>query len=954
MRKLGHSSKGRKNRSNKNATQTSFEHSFSSEVLLQQAIASLLTRMPDITGVQILQGAQELGKDLIFNIKGGFGEAVLCACVVKNTKITGDAGKKVGARTVLFQAEQAFDSTYTDSFGKDLRVERVYVVTPYNIPPETITSIKGRLQERAGQVVFISGSTLFDLFRKYWPDYLADEAELIERHLKETRNTFEDDSPLQSLATQFNLGAIGNYAKKIYVSQSFYSEIHRYELGSKLCNPMWSLDKIDKGLRREDVQFIQDELHSLKSAMTLLHEWECFPKEEMTTIDRYSQSIMTTLRSALEKAAAEKAEEKPLAELRRKDAELRHQEEDIKNEIKILERKGRDINEINQRLKEAQKERTKIQRDARTLHKRLGQLQQDKTAARRNIEERLQRLEHLNTETQKNIQGFTERLKQLEQEIEEAQQKIQSLTERLQPVQQRRMAEQRKIQQLMERLASIEQEKVAQLSTATRLAKKLNDRRSEALSLSRKSLADLQRTLLSGNLDGIKALSHPSFLQTCIMDTGVRTAPADTFISKLSLRVSFPKDILNEWDKHLMIVGSPGYGKTSFCRWHALQDAESFSLGKSNIIPVYVPLYQFSRRQLGSFEDSFLKNLGKSALLSDTTAGANGSNIRVRLYLDGLDEIASHEQRRQVVNLAKIGAAGGIKYQIILTARDYIYAEWLGWLPRITLGGFSDEDINELVNRWLGQNSDNNKRFWTQINAMAALTNLMRTPLLATLIIMVFRQTGGLPESRASLYESFIKLLSGGWDLVKGVLRESKFGERVKLQVLGTLANNLQESRRREFSGQDLKKALNSTMSGPILKEWEVLQDELIIDGLLTKSGNILQFSHHSFQEFLAAKDFIGSPEPTRANRALEAYLRGDDWWGQVLEFYIGMSTNPTEITEWLTNQIWTLRSRSVNVINSQIESLRDALSESFPRYSREAIKSIGFKGSVERTPSRL
>jgi hypothetical protein len=59
----------------------------------------------------------------------------------------------------------------------------------------------------------------------------------------------------------------------------------------------------------------------------------------------------------------------------------------------------------------------------------------------------------------------------------------------------------------------------------------------------------------------------------------------------------------------------------------------------------------------------------------------------VRLYLDGLDEIASHEQRREVVNLAKQGAASGVKYQIILTARDYIYAEWLDWLPRITLGG---------------------------------------------------------------------------------------------------------------------------------------------------------------------------------------------------------------------------------------------------------------------------
>jgi predicted NACHT family NTPase len=71
------------------------------------------------------------------------------------------------------------------------------------------------------------------------------------------------------------------------------------------------------------------------------------------------------------------------------------------------------------------------------------------------------------------------------------------------------------------------------------------------------------------------------------------------------------------------------------------------------------------------------------------------------------------------------------------------------------------------------------------------------------------------------------------------------------------------------------------------LKEWEVLQEELVIDGLLTKSGDVLQFSHHSFQEFLAANDFIGSPEPTRVNRALEAYLRGDDWWGQVLEFYL-------------------------------------------------------------------
>src|SRR5262249_41566903 len=93
----------------------SFGKEFSSERLLQQAIAGLLTRMPDVSSVQILQGPLELGKDLVFNIRGAFGETVLCACVVKNTRITGDAGKAEGARTVYQQAQQAFDSPHVDS-----------------------------------------------------------------------------------------------------------------------------------------------------------------------------------------------------------------------------------------------------------------------------------------------------------------------------------------------------------------------------------------------------------------------------------------------------------------------------------------------------------------------------------------------------------------------------------------------------------------------------------------------------------------------------------------------------------------------------------------------------------------------------------------------------------------------------------------------------------------------
>lgn len=320
----------------------------------------------------------------------------------------------------------------------------------------------------------------------------------------------------------------------------------------------------------------------------------------------------------------------------------------------------------------------------------------------------------------------------------------------------------------------------------------------------------------------------------------------------------------------------------------------------------------------------------------------NNTHIKVRIYLDGLDEIASQEQRRKIIDLAKSGVQKNDKYQIILTARDYIYARWLDWLPRISLGGFEDKDIRELVDGWLGQNSESNKLFWKQISETTILNHLMQTPLLATLIIMVFRQTGKLPESKTRLYEIFINLLSGGWDLAKKVLRESRFGERIKVQVLGTLASYLQDTRRREFYTGDLKKAMSSTLSGAILNEWELLKEELISDGLITKSGDLLLFSHHSFQEFLTAKDLMSSPQPTRANRILEAYLWGDDWWKEVMRFYISLSSNPGEVLNWLTKQISYSRSLGyLTVSSSQIEYLRTAFSEAFPEYSKDQIQRI-------------
>jgi len=160
-----------------------FHELLSNERLLQQAIAGLLARMPNIESVQILHGASEFGKDVVFKWRGAFEESLPCACVVKKDRVLGQVNSNQSARTVFHQIEQAFDTPYIAESGEPILIQRVYVITPYEIAQSAMHSISGALKPRAGQIIFISGHELIRLFQKYWPNFLADEASAIKRYL---------------------------------------------------------------------------------------------------------------------------------------------------------------------------------------------------------------------------------------------------------------------------------------------------------------------------------------------------------------------------------------------------------------------------------------------------------------------------------------------------------------------------------------------------------------------------------------------------------------------------------------------------------------------------------------------------------------------------------------------------------------------------------------------------
>lgn len=134
--------------------------SFPDEDSFRRTLKSLLALLPGVRGLRELHGAAEYGKDLVFVATGPLGEPLPCACVLK-MKVTGSAESRRGsARNVLLQISQAFEKPYLDESGGDVYVQRVYVLTPQEISPQTMESIAGALKKRAGQTLFIGGQML--------------------------------------------------------------------------------------------------------------------------------------------------------------------------------------------------------------------------------------------------------------------------------------------------------------------------------------------------------------------------------------------------------------------------------------------------------------------------------------------------------------------------------------------------------------------------------------------------------------------------------------------------------------------------------------------------------------------------------------------------------------------------------------------------------------------------
>jgi predicted NACHT family NTPase len=223
--------------------------------------------------------------------------------------------------------------------------------------------------------------------------------------------------------------------------------------------------------------------------------------------------------------------------------------------------------------------------------------------------------------------------------------------------------------------------------------------------------------------------------------------------------------------------------------------------------------------------------------------------------------------------------------------------------------------------------------FFDQLEKSSSLKEMMTIPLLASLIVLVFKQTDKLPENKTRLYEIFVALHNGGWDLAKGVQRPSQFSATAKMFVLKRIAASIHKARRREMRDSEVAAIAEEALKAA---DWNALRGELLRDGLIVEFGPVISFAHHSYQEFLTACHLLGDLNTAPLNEHCEEYLKGSDWWQEVLCFYIDLAGKPQEIRAWLDERLRVVSKYAErrSTAEEKVRFLRQYIDNSFP-YAR-------------------
>ena len=236
----------------------------------------------------------------------------------------------------------------------------------------------------------------------------------------------------------------------------------------------------------------------------------------------------------------------------------------------------------------------------------------------------------------------------------------------------------------------------------------------------------------------------------------------------------------------LVILGKPGAGKTTFLKHLAMSWCNGqFQPG---LIAVFIEFRRI-RDQNWTLVDAIGKELGIESweqidkLLQNRNLSAEEKEKekakecreqvkallkqgKLLMLVDGLDEVPTSDLRRNVQNQLQDIVENYPQSRLILTCRTQIIESIPIGCTLVEVADFSLEQVKQFVQKWFKASGHADaealkcwKTFDNEVDKNPALKELTVTPVLLSLMCLVFQDEGEIPMKSIWLYEKGIKLL---------------------------------------------------------------------------------------------------------------------------------------------------------------------------------------------------
>lgn len=228
--------------------------------------------------------------------------------------------------------------------------------------------------------------------------------------------------------------------------------------------------------------------------------------------------------------------------------------------------------------------------------------------------------------------------------------------------------------------------------------------------------------------------------------------------------------------RNCVVLAGPGCGKSILLRAGLVAMADRWLAGRADTaVPVLVPAIHLTSENVALSEALAAKVSAELSLtgLSDPLPAdffrlEPQPGVPWLLLVDGLDEIVDTAARLRVLDTLKANADDSYSpYRFVITAQSLTPTEsfTLARTPIYRLQPFTPTDLPRFAVRWftvLGlPDPDNSALSFTAALEHAHLTELARTPLVATMLCQLYAMTPDrqLPTGRSTIYLRFTELL---------------------------------------------------------------------------------------------------------------------------------------------------------------------------------------------------